>query len=94
MPTSFCFTFPSFSALSLFFRPPALDLLLQQKVMGLATLGRQFKAGVASITFGLEISGEAVEMGPSRPRRKSTKVRFSLNQDSSIKLLLKKTEAR
>ena len=41
----------------------ALDLLLQQKVIELATLGQQFTAGVASITFGLEISGEAVEMG-------------------------------
>lgn len=35
------------------------------------------------IAFGLEVSGEAVEVGGSR--RKSTKVRFSLNQYSSIK---------
>lgn len=40
----------------------ALDLLLQQKVIELATFGQQFAACVASITFGLEISGKTVEM--------------------------------
>ena len=40
----------------------ALDVLLQQKAIELATFGQQFAARVASIAFGLEISGEAVEM--------------------------------
>ncbi len=40
----------------------SLDVLLQQKAIELATFGQQFAARVASIAFGLKISGEAVEM--------------------------------
>lgn len=39
-----------------------LDVLLQQEAIELATFGQQFTTGVASIAFGLEVSGEAVEM--------------------------------
>ena len=39
-----------------------LNVLLQQKAIELATFGQQFAARVASIAFGLEISGEAIEM--------------------------------
>ena len=44
----------------------ALDVLLQQIAVELATLGEQFTTSVASIPFGLEISGEAVKMDPEQ----------------------------
>jgi hypothetical protein len=40
----------------------ARDALLQKKAIELTTLGEEFTARVASVAFGLEVSGEAVEM--------------------------------
>jgi hypothetical protein len=48
----------------------AFDVLLQQKAIELATFGQQFTAGVASIAFGLEISGEAIEMNSEQTATK------------------------
>jgi hypothetical protein len=38
----------------------ARDALLQKKAIELTTLGEEFTARVASVAFGLEISGEAI----------------------------------
>ena len=72
----------------------ALDLLLQQKVIELATLGQQFTAGVASITFGLEISGEAVEMGAEQTAPEIDQGAFFFEPGFEHKIVVEKDRGR
>ena len=72
----------------------ALDLLLQQKAIELATLGEQFTACVASIAFGLEISGKAVEMRTEQTAPEIDQGAFVFEPGFEHKMLLKNTGTR
>jgi hypothetical protein len=75
----------------------ARDALLQKKAIELTTLGEEFTARVTSVAFGLEISGEAVEMRSEQTAAEIDQGSFFFEpifEHKWIDVLLLKPEAR